>query len=132
MLEEIMSDSTAKELIDRYLAAYNSFDVDGMLALLSPDIRFENYSGDELTAAATGIDEFRQLADQSKVLFSEREQRITELKLGQGTAIASIAYRGRLAADIPNGPSAGTALDLHGESEFWFGDGQIAKIVDRA
>lgn len=126
-----MSNSTPEELIDRYSGAYNSFGVDGMLALLSPDIRFENYSGGELTAAATGVDEFRQLANQSKVLFSEREQRITELKLGQGTAIASIAYRSRLAADIPNGPSAGTVLDLQGESEFWFGDGQITKIVDR-
>jgi ketosteroid isomerase-like protein len=126
-----MNDSARKELIDRYLTAYNSFDVDGMLALLSPDIRFENYSGDQLTVATNGIDEFRQLADQSKSLFSEREQRITELELNHDSAIASIAYRGRLTANIPNGPSAGTVLDLQGKSEFSFGNGQITKIVDR-
>jgi ketosteroid isomerase-like protein len=124
--------SNHKELIDRYLAAYNIFDIDGMLALLSSDIRFENYSGDQLTAQASGIVEFRQLAEQSKALFSEREQRITALELSEDSAIASIAYRGRLAADIPNGPKAGTVLDLHGKSEFWFNGGQIIKIVDRS
>ncbi|MBB3228702.1 hypothetical protein FHW69_003344 [Luteibacter sp. Sphag1AF] len=40
-----MSNSDNKELIDRYLVAYNSFDIDGMLALLSSGVRFENYSG---------------------------------------------------------------------------------------
>ena len=127
-----MSNPTPKELIDRYLAAYNSFDIDGMLALLSPDIRFENYSGDQLTAATNGIDGFRQLAEQSRSLFSEREQRITELELGHDSAIAGIAYRGRLAADLPNGPPAGTVLDLQGQSEFSFAGGKITRIVDRS
>jgi ketosteroid isomerase-like protein len=127
-----VNDSTPKDLIARYLAAYNAFDIDGMLALLSADIRFENYSGGQLTAAATGIDEFRQLAERSRALFSEREQRITGLRLGHDSAVAGIAYRGRLAIDIPDGPSAGSVLDLHGESEFAFADGRISRIVDRS
>lgn len=127
-----MDNSNMKDLIDRYLVAYNSFDVDGMLALLSPDVRFENYSGDQLTAATNGINEFKQLAEQSRSLFSEREQRITGLELNHDSAVATIAYRGKLAADIPNGPPAGTTLDLQGISEFSFGNGQITKIVDRS
>jgi len=121
-----------KYLIDRYLASYNAFDVDGMLSLLSKDVRFENYSGDQLTAATTGATEFRHLAEQSKLLFSEREQRITGLQFGHDSAIATIAYRGTLAADVPNGPLAGTVLDLRGRSEFSFCNGQITKIVDRS
>ena len=97
-----------KDLIERYLVAYNSFDVGGMLSLLSQDVRFENYSGDQLTAAASGIHEFKQLAERSKSLFSEREQRITGLEFSGNFAVATIAYRGKLAADIPNGPPAGT------------------------
>jgi len=127
-----MNSSSMKDLIDRYLAAYNAFDVDGMLSLLSQDVRFENYSGDQLTAATSGIDEFRKLAEQSRSLFSEREQRIAGLEFGHDSAIAVIAYRGKLAADIPDGPSAGTVLDLQGESEFSFGNGQITRIVDRS
>jgi ketosteroid isomerase-like protein len=127
-----MQQPSPKELIDRYLAAYNAFDVDGMLALLSPEVRFENYSGDQLTAEASGIDAFRRLAEQSKALFSEREQRITALELGPGRAVAGIAYRGRLAAGMPGGPPAGTVIELQGRSEFAFGDGRITRIVDRS
>lgn len=127
-----MNHSSMKYLIDRYLASYNAFDIDGMLSLLSKDVRFENYSGDHLTAVTTGAAEFRQLAEQSKLLFSEREQRITDLEFGHDSAIATIAYRGTLAADIPNGPLAGTVLDLQGKSEFSFSNGQITKIVDRS
>ena len=64
------------EIIHRFIQAYNAFDVAGMLTLLSPDVRFENYSSDALTASASGVDEFRQLAEQSVSMFSMREQRI--------------------------------------------------------
>jgi len=127
-----MNDSDRQQLIERYLSAYNSFDIEGMLALLSPDVAFENYSDGQLTVSTSGIDEFRQLAEQSKSLFSEREQRITQLTLNQNSATADIAYRGRLAADVPNGPTAGTVLELQGQSEFSFKDGRISKLVDRS
>jgi hypothetical protein len=39
--QSYMSDSRHRPLIDRYIAAYNAFDIDGMLALLSSDVRFE-------------------------------------------------------------------------------------------
>ena len=127
-----MSPLSQKDLIDQYLAAYNAFDVEGMLALLCSNVRFENYSAGKLTAAADGIDEFRKLADQAKTLFSEREQHITALQLTDGAVIAQIAYRGRLAADIPGGPTAGTVLDLNGETEFSFDGDKIAQIIDRS
>lgn len=127
-----MSNSVNKELIDRYLVAYNSFDIDGMLVLLSSDVCFENYSGGQLTDATNGIDEFRELAEKSKSIFSEREQRITKLTLSENSAVADIAYRGQLAADIPGGHSSGTVLDLQGQSEFSFNGGRISKVVDRS
>lgn len=127
-----MSNADKERVIDRYLAAYNSFDIGGMLALLSPDVRFENYSGEQCSAATSGIEEFRQLAEKSRSLFSEREQRVTRLTFTQDSAIADIAYRGRLAADVPGGPAAGTVLDIKGQSEFYFKGGQISKIVDRS
>ena len=127
-----MSNSDKEDLINRYLIAYNSVDIDSMLALLSPDVRFENYSGGQLTDATDGIDKFRELAEKSKLVFSEREQRIIKLTFHPSSAVADIAYRGKLAADIPGGPTAGTVLDLHGQSEFSFESGQISKVVDRS
>ena len=129
---EVKDSSYKKELIDRYISAYNAFDVEGMLALLSPDIRFENYSGGQLTATVNGIEEFRQLAESSKSLFSEREQRVTAIRAGANSTIVDLAYRGVFAVDIPNGPPAGTVLDIQGQSEFSFTGGLISKIVDRS
>lgn len=127
-----MDDSNRKSLIDRYIAAYNAFDVEGMLALLAPDIVFENFSNGQRTSTVSGVDEFRRLAEASTSLFSEREQRITAWRQGPDHAVASIAYRGRLAVDMPDGPPAGTVLELQGESEFAFADGLISRIVDRS
>lgn len=121
-----------KKLIDLYLTAYNSFDIDGMMAVLSTTVRFENYSRGTLTAATSGADEFKQLAEHSKTMFAEREQRITGLEQAEGFVVADIAYRGRLSVDIPNGPPAGSVLELMGQSEFSFEGELIIKIVDRS
>jgi hypothetical protein len=127
-----MIDAHEKDRIERYLAAYNAFDIEAMLAQLDPAIRFENFAGGQLTAEASGIEAFRRLAEQSKDLFSEREQRITGLVRQDGMLVADIAWRGKLAADLPGGPPAGTLLEMSGRSEFAFGDGGIVKIIDRS
>ena len=121
-------------LIDRYIAAYNAFDIEGMLAVLAPGIVFENFSGGQVTASSSGIEAFRELAEQSKSFFSEREQRVIHLQEVQDRVVARISYQGRLAVDIPDGPQAGTLIELQGESEFGFspGDDRIASIVDRS
>jgi hypothetical protein len=124
--------SSQRDLIDRFIAAYNAFDIDGMVAMLSTDIRFENHSGDNLTTATNGIDAFRQLAEQSKLLFSEREQRISSIQYDQGVALVTIDYRGKFARDIPDGPRAGEVITLRGTSEYSFRDGRICRIIDRS
>jgi ketosteroid isomerase-like protein len=120
------------QTIERYLAAYNAFDVAGMLALLSANVRFENFSGGQLTAAANGVGEFGRLAEQSTSMFSEREQRITSAEQVDGAIVIGVAYRARLAVDIPDGPRAGTVFNLQGQTEFRFDGALIASIVDRS
>jgi ketosteroid isomerase-like protein len=107
-----MDEAERRELIARYVAAYNRFDVDGMLALLTDDVRFENVSGGQVTASAFGAAEFRALAERASALFSEREQRVTGVQFRGGVAVASITYHGVLAADVPGGPPAGSMLEL--------------------
>lgn len=128
---EAMKSLDKKKLIDRYLQAYNAFDIEGMLAVLAPTVTFENYSGGQLTASASGVDEFRRLAEHSKTMFAEREQRVTGLDHAEECVVADIAYRGRLCMDIPNGPAAGSVLELNGQTEFTFDGDRISKIVDR-
>lgn len=119
-------------LIERYVAAYNAFDVDGMLDTLASDVRFENWSGGQMTASSDGRDAFRVLAEQARTMFAAREQRVTALAPRGDALVAAIAWRGQLAVDVPGGPSAGTELSLRGESEFVVRDGRLALVVDRS
>lgn len=127
-----MTEADQQTLIDTYVAAYNRFDIDGMLATLADDIRFENWSGDVLTAASDGSAAFRDLAEQGKAMFSERSQRITALRSHDRVTVAAIAWRGVLALDIPDGPRKGARLAVEGESTFRFAGGRIAAIIDRS
>lgn len=127
-----MEHARLQQLVTDYIAAYNAFDLEGMAALLSDDIRFENHSGGALTASSNGLDAFRQLAEQSKALFSQREQRVTGWTFGADTVAVDIDYSGTLAQDLPGGPAAGTVLALKGSSEFGFAGGKIARITDRS
>lgn len=121
-----------RELVDRYISSYNAFDVGGMIELLCTDVVFENYSNGELTAAAHGKFEFEILAQRAVSMFAERDQKITGFSVGPHSTVANIAYRGRLAIDVPGGPKAGTVLDLQGESEFHFEGDLIKRIIDRS
>lgn len=119
-----------ERLVRRYVAAYNDFDIEGMLELVTPDIRFANHSGEARTAVANGAREFRALAEESARMFAEREQHIRRLRCDRTTAVADIHYRGRLAANLPGGPTAGTVIELDGRSEFVIRDGLIAELTD--
>lgn len=127
-----MVNSEKRELIQRYVDAYNRFDVDGMLAGLTADIAFENVSSGETSVATQGLTRFRQLAEQGASLFSERMQVITAWTFLPASVVTAIAWRGVFAVDVPDGPRAGSVLELQGESEFEFSGGRISRIVDRS
>ena len=41
----------------------NAFDIDGMMAVIHPDIEFKNVSGGEVNATTSGAGDFRLLAE---------------------------------------------------------------------
>ncbi len=125
-----MDSDQQRSLIDRYLTAYNSFDIDAMMATIHPDVEFKNVSGGEVNATASGAEEFRRLAEQSQVLFSSRRQTVTAFESGEDEAVIEVAYEAVLAADLPNGMKAGETLRLDGRSEFVFRDGRIHQLTD--
>jgi len=126
-----MGSAQMRERIDTYIRAYNAFDVAGMVAQLTPDVVFENYVNGVSNASCEGIAAFQCMAERAALLFSEREQRITGVRVQLDSVLVDIAYRGRLAEDIPGGPAVGAELNLQGQSEFWFDGGLIRRIVDR-
>jgi ketosteroid isomerase-like protein len=127
-----METKAKKDLIERFVRAYNSFDVDGMMALMHPECSFQNISGGEVTASAKGLRQFRELAETAKTLFSIRSQTITAYKFEPESVTVDIDYEGVLRVDLPNGPRAGQTLTLKGKSIFRFRDGLIYQLIDQS
>ncbi|QJQ95128.1 MULTISPECIES: nuclear transport factor 2 family protein [Halomonadaceae] len=126
-----MDDEKHKQiLIEKYLSAYNSFDIDRMLATLHDEIEFRNVSGGVINAHASGKEQFRRLAEHGKTLFLSRQLTVRGYDLEAEPATVNIHFRGSLAFDIPEGASKGETMEMEGRSEFSFQDGLIRKIVD--
>lgn len=125
-----MSPTDIRELIDHYIDAYNRKDIDEMLIGVHPQVEFKNISAGAVNASTNGVAELRTLAQQSLSLFSERHQKIESFELQDHVAVATIAFRAVVAADLPNGLKKGQVLNLSGRSEFEFQDGAISKITD--
>lgn len=125
-----MDKSEKENLIQRYVRAYNDFDIDGMLATMHPECTFQNVSGGEVNAAASGTAQLRALAERSKELFSSRFQKITAFHHDDDAVNVDVDYEGVLRVDIPGGPRAGESLRLAGKSVFRFRDGLIHALTD--
>jgi ketosteroid isomerase-like protein len=125
-----METKAKKDLVERFVRAYNSFDVDGMMALMHPECSFQNISRGQVTASATGARQFRELAEKSKTLFSSRSQTVTAYKFEPESVTVDIDYEGVLRVDLPGGPKAGQVLKLKGKSIFRFSDGLISELTD--
>ena len=127
-----METKAKKDLIERFVRAYNSFDVDGMMALMHPECSFQNISGGEVTASAKGLRQFRELAETAKTLFSTRSQTITTYQYDAESVTVDIDYQGVLCVDLPGGPKVGQVLKLKGKSIFRFRDGLIYELIDQS
>lgn len=117
-------------LINCYINAYNTFDIDTMMSALHPDIEFKNISNGEINALTQGIEAFRALAEQSKNLFRSRQQTIISVETTENQTCVDVAFEAVIAIDLPNGLKAGDTLKLAGRSEFTFRDGKIVSISD--
>ena len=119
-----------KKIIQEYIDAYNRFDIDNMLSLLSDDVVFENIQNNEINASSKGKVEFRELAESAKTIFSERKQTIVNITDSIEKTSVEISYYGRLAYDLPNGMKLGDEWNLNGISEFVFSNGKIILLRD--
>ncbi len=128
----MLSDEPHRALIERYLSAYNAFDVPGMLAELHTDITFENIAAGEVTAAAHGLEEFRELAERAATLFSRRRQSIRRYVPQAAGAQIDVDYEGVLAADLGPALRTGDTLRITGRSTFAVREGRIVQIVDES
>ncbi|MFB9328869.1 nuclear transport factor 2 family protein [Paenibacillus aurantiacus] len=125
-----MTYDNAKTIIERYLEAYNAFDIEGMLDLLHEGIVFRNVVSGEANMETQGIRDFRKLAEQSAALFASRCQQALHYRDTPDGIEVEIDYAAVLAADLPNGLRAGEQRKLKGKSVFGISEGKIVRIED--
>ncbi|MCK4663210.1 MAG: nuclear transport factor 2 family protein [Bacteroidales bacterium] len=125
-----MKNKLYQEIIENYIKAYNSFDIDKMLSDMHEDIKFENLSNGEINLTTNGIAEFRNQAEQAKQLFKEREQKIIDIRFNNEQIEIAVDYSGTLAVGLPNGLKAGNIIELKGKSIFKFEDSKIIELKD--
>ena len=127
-----MENSNLKDLIEKYLSAYNTFNIDGMIGVLNENIHFRNISKGEVNSETKGIQEFRTLAEQSIQVFSQRRQVIKNITFTGDKAEVDIDYEGILSSDLPNGMKAGETLKIQGKSIFQMKDKMLILIEDHS
>ncbi|GAB3577261.1 nuclear transport factor 2 family protein [Hymenobacter daeguensis] len=125
-----METTAPKQLVEAYIAAYNRFDVAGMLAPLHEDVVFRNVSNGEVSLTTNGKEAFRRQAAQATQYFSEREQRVTDWQVNGRQVEVAIDYKAVAAIAFPNGLQPGDTLQLQGKSVFQIENGQIISIED--
>jgi len=127
-----MTETQNEVIVHAFIEAYNAFDVDSMLAVLAPDIRFTNISGGAVNARACGRSEFEQLARRSAKMFRTRTQRVRSMRAEGSSVIVEIDFEAVPAVDLPGGPVAGEKISLKGRSRFTLAGGLIESIVDES
>ena len=120
------------DIVRKFIAAYNSLNVEGMITYLHPEIEFKNISSGVVNAHTKGIEDFKELANNSIKIFKEREQSITSYKESDDAVNVEINFRGILATDLPNGLKSGETLIMNGKSKYVFKDNLIILLVDES
>ena len=125
-----MKQQEMKDIIDKYINAYNLFDIAGMLEYMHDDVEFKNISGGKINLTTNGINELRSAAEQAKSIFESRYQKINKYNFENDTASIEIEYEGVLSKDILNGLKSGERIKLKGKSIFKFKDDKIVSLWD--
>lgn len=123
-----MKNGRHAKIIANYLSAYNTFDIDAMLADMSDDVRFECVFKGNITFLTKGIAELRDHAVRVKHYFRQREQRPTGIKVDHDRVEIESVFTGVLAADAQHGQQAGDTIEMKVRSEFLFKDDKIVGL----
>jgi len=119
-----MTSLDQSELIEAYVAAYNRFDVDGMMAGLSEGVTFRHMQKGETLVTLEGRDALRDMAEDAAKAFAERKQTVLGMDRRGDDVVVEIAFVARL--------HDGPRVEGKGRSTFTITDGQIIAIRDEA
>lgn len=128
-----MQSEMKRDLIVRYLQAYNCFDLDGMISTLSQNIEFENVRKGMSESSSKGIPAFSELTSKAALVFSQRNQTILELEEKEDSVRIHVAYEATLASDLYMNDldyKKGDTFQYDSFCEFFFDEAKICRIKD--
>lgn len=120
--------SAALRLIEQYYAAFNAGDAEGMLALLTPDVRHDiNEGGSEV-----GIAAFRAFLARMDAHYRERVEDLTVMATAEGRrAAAEFTIHGEYLKTDPGLPEAhGQRYAVPVGAFFELREGRIARVTN--
>ena len=100
---------TRDKIIRNYIDGYNEFDIGKMVYDFTENIIFQNILNGEVNMRLSGINAFKQQAEQAKSCFENRRQQITAIKHDSDKTEIEIDYSATLATDFPNGLKKATS-----------------------
>ncbi len=121
-----------KDIIVKYVNAYNNFDVAGMTENLASRVVFQNISDGETNMKIEGIEAFKNQAEAALQYFEQRQQKIESWTSTESSITIHIRYKAIAAIDFPNGLKKGDSLEMEGQSTFEFHDQKIISITDKS
>lgn len=119
-----------RSVIECFVHAFNSFDVDTMVSLLDPDAEYRCIVNGAVLHGTSGIDEFRSLGEQWRLHYSSRKLTVMEMYEKGCQVIMEINYAAVMAADSADGMKAGDTVKREGISEVVFRDDKILSITE--
>lgn len=119
-----------EDVIAKYIACYNSRDIEGMLDFVTDDVVFENISNTGQSMRLEGKPAMRQVAELSGNAFSYRRQKLVNLIAHAGKAAAEVEFEGKAAVSLPDGTQPGETVKVRGASFFESRGGLLCRIAD--
>lgn len=126
----VMNNTDKETLIRKYIDAYNSKDVAGMLACVTDDVVFRNMTGGAVNMEIYGKSSLEEIAEKTKGLFKVRNQTVKNINFMTERTRVDIRFEAVFAMTLPNGVKKGDKMKMDGYSEYDFRDGLISYIAD--
>jgi hypothetical protein len=128
--KEIFMSQTRQQIIQSYIDAYNTFDLNNMYTHLSDDITFKNTENGIVTVSTEGLDAFKKVSEKSQEFFQWREQKVLQFDEGEDFIIVYVDFEAILKQDLGNDFKKGDKFKFGAKSIFNFKDDKIVSIED--
>jgi len=116
--------------VQKYISAYNDFDIETMVSLMHADCIFESRENNVVMFSTKGKTSFRQICNLSKKNYKYRNQVIEDFKHYDNKVEVKLYFKATLAVDIPDLGKKDEQIAFETKSIFEFKNDLIYKITN--